>query len=79
MSREEIIEDILSNVTFKHITSNSTGGQLAGLPITPIYAESLDLDLKITVAFFRSMRDNKEFAMSLMRKAAEELVLKDSL
>lgn len=69
---EEAKQQIRNNI--KWSTDRPLGGQQVGLCRSTVVLFSEDLDIKISIGYYRSSLKNKELAMTLFELTLDEIV-----
>lgn len=55
------------------------GGQHCGIPLYPVILRSDELDLEITIGYYRSQLKNKELAITLFELALDDILLNNEI
>ena len=71
---DELKDSVRKNVKWDTKRPPVTDGQQCGLPRYPVVLKSEDLDLEITIGYYRSSIKNKELANTLFELVLDELV-----
>ena len=75
--RETRLKELKSKkIIYVDDSNRKIGGQQAGLQYFPTVVEHKDLNIKISVGYFRPNHKNRELAITLFDLAFEELIQK---
>ena len=76
LTKDEIKQKIKDNVKWdsKRQEPEATGGQSCGMPSYPIILISEELNLEITIGYYKSRLKNQELAIALFEITLDELI-----
>lgn len=74
MDINEIKQQIKNNVKWESERPKVTGGQSFGMISYSVILISEELDIKITIGYYRSQFKNKELAFTLFELVLDELI-----
>lgn len=74
MELTEIKQQIRDNIRWDVKRPIPLGGQQCGIPNYPVILKSEELDVEITVGYYRSQLKNKELAFDLFELALDKLI-----